>query len=176
MVPLGPGWNKHGFRFSYHTSRTESQNAITFNTFYSNLGKVAPRDYGGRTPKPISELELQKVRKLLPIFKDMLEGFRLSMKLEVFERKQWASYTKGAYGVCSPSYIKNGGRATLLDITDKVLYTNDDALMVVIPWRQEGNEGVMRNLLDFPFFIPNQHKNYCMSFSCRQYPTHREYY
>ena len=44
---------------------------------------------------PLTELEAQEVRQLLPIFKDLLEGFELKLRLEVFEPKKWASTQKG---------------------------------------------------------------------------------
>jgi hypothetical protein len=99
----------------------------------------------GNTPKPelppLPEREAQQVRQLLPVFKDLLEGFELKVRLEVYDAKKWATLTRGhmASGGSNP-FGAQGGRITFFQITDRHLTTSDDGLMLLVPWRQVGRE------------------------------------
>jgi hypothetical protein len=77
---------------------------------------------------------------------------------------------------CAPHYLKTGGRATLLDITEKSLLSNDDALMALLSWRQQGSEGVVRKMMDFPLYTPGYHRIFSMGWRYKQHPTWREYF
>ena len=109
------------------------------------------------------------------MFKDALEGFELSIRIEIFEREKWASFTKGAVGPSTPRWKRRGGRDTLFRITDEDLCGNDDLLMVLLPWRQEGNELGIRRMFRFPYAIPDQHKCIRYRWSYGQRPHRREY-
>ena len=138
-VPFGAGWEDVNLDFNFQVIpnlNADHHLAITFQT---------PEGRGqNHAQKPefplLPEREAQQIRQLLPIFKDMLEGFELKLRVEVYEAKQWASLTKGR-GSGGRNYLaEGGGRLTVFQITDKHLLASDDGLMLVVPWRQVGRE------------------------------------
>ena len=65
-------------------------------------------------------------RQLLPVFKDMLEGFELKLRLEIYDAKQWASTTRGHQSWGGPNGVSvTAGRQTIYHLTDKHLRAAD---------------------------------------------------
>ena len=131
---------------------------------------------------PLTELEAQQVRQLLPIFKDLLEGFELKLRLEVFEPKKWASTQKGR--LATNRLGAAGGQLTIFHLTDKHMLGSDDGLMLVVPWRQVGRELDLEKGANYyangPQLLPHLHfiDRGSMTFLWRaiQTPRGREYY
>jgi hypothetical protein len=186
MFPLGKGWETGHLTFQYVAERSAKGRQFRLNYGYESWRKCGgPPTTGesrGRPFEPISEVELQKVRRLLPIFKDMLQGFALSVKLEIYEREQWATVTKGVHvsDWGSPLCIVNrtGGRATILEIKDTDLVGNDDALMVLVPWRQTENfaDYRLQGMIGCPMPVPFYASGGGACWKAIQYADHREYY
>jgi hypothetical protein len=136
-IPYAKDWEDARLEFNLVASPTLTQQYqldIRLPSFKSQ-GEAAPAH------QPLSELEAQQIRSLLPIVKDMLEGFELQLRLEVYEPEKWASTTKGH----QPDGYQNalslaGGRLTVYHLTDKHLAASDDGLMMIVPWRHIGRE------------------------------------
>lgn len=159
MFPLDREWEKWRLRFEHGASHNPKRPWIHLHCIYENLVKThtpTPHWHPEKKKfKPASELEMEKVRRLLPIFKDMLRSFRLTVKIEVYERKKWASWARG-HAICKhANHISvTGGRETLIDVKASDLTSNDDALMILVPWRQLGAEIRLKRMLDLPVQFP----------------------
>jgi hypothetical protein len=175
LYPLGKDWNKYHLRFNYWTDRDPRRHTMHLNINYENYRKYGTSRTGTDIAE-VSELELQKVRKLLPVFKDMLDGFRLQLKLELFDREDWSTFAKGKMRPSTRHWARAGGRITLIDVTHDMLENSDDALMILLPWRQIGGERTVRDLLDCSLVFPDHTKSVRFEFGFSQYPRHREYY
>ncbi|MCX7803874.1 MAG: hypothetical protein N3A38_01660 [Planctomycetota bacterium] len=166
MFPLGKGWESGHITFQYVAERNPKGHFFHLNYAFEHWrrsgGPPTTGESKGRPFLPISETELQKVRRLLPVFKDMIEGFTLKVKVEIYDREKWASVTKGIHpsfwGYDSPllDVNRSGGRAVILDIRDSDLMDNDDALMVLVPWRQTENFADFRlhQMIGCPLPVP----------------------
>jgi hypothetical protein len=156
MYPLGPKWDTSSLSFMYSVSNNPKNPrfALTygFGHMVNYTDGVEARIDKPKFP-PISEQELQQVRQLLPVFKDMLKGFKLTVKFEAYELSQWATITRGAEPCGFQNHISlTGGRLTLLDVSDADLVNNDDALMALASWRQIGSEVyALKPLLPVPY-------------------------
>lgn len=166
MFPLGKGWESGYIAFQYVAERNPKGHffhlSYGFEHWRKSGGPPTTGESKGRPFLPISETELQKVRRLLPVFKDMIEGFALKVRVEIYDREKWASVTKGVHpsfwGYDSPllDVNRSGGRAVILDIKDSDLADNDDALMVLVPWRQTENFADFRlhQMIGCPLPVP----------------------
>ena len=174
--PYGAGWEETRIRFTLH-SPTD-----LLASHHLKVDFERPAKSPQATPPPLTELEAQQVRQLLPIFKDLLEGFELKLRLEVFEPKKWASTQKGR--LATNRLGAAGGRLTIFHLTDKHMLGSDDGLMVVVPWRQVGRElDLEKGANYYPLglqLLPHLHyiDRGTMSFQWRtiQTPRGREYY
>ncbi|MBL8799937.1 MAG: hypothetical protein JNM56_39005 [Planctomycetia bacterium] len=139
-IPYGPGWEDTYLAFKLRAEPTLDADHYLSVRLHTPQGKQRGQAAKPEQP-PLGEREAQQIRQLLPIFKDLLEGFELKLRLEVYDAKQWATTTKGhlASGGYNP-FAAQGGRLTLFQITDKHLLGSDDGLMLVVPWRQVGRE------------------------------------
>ncbi|MBM4031579.1 MAG: hypothetical protein FJ291_07300 [Planctomycetes bacterium] len=117
----------------------------------------SPEEPGGKSEirNPKSEIgrrstpaELQKLRRLMPIFRDMLDGFQLFIRFQIGKKTDWLQS-------CPPHlpvrYLFRAwdGQYTLLALTDQHLTFDEDALMIVVPWEIAGNEdALLKKLTD----------------------------
>lgn len=183
-LPFGASWEDAHLAFNLKADTSLAAQYALDIRFQSPQGKERPKQNKPELP-PLSEREAQQVRQLLPIFKDLLEGFELKLRLEVYDAKKWATTTRG-HGTSTHlnPLSGRGGRLTVFHLTDKHLNASDDGLMLVVPWRQVGREldlekGPNWNGLQL---LPHVHffHNYggVMNFSWRsvQMPHGREYY
>ncbi len=138
-VPFGPGWEDVHLAFKFDAVPNLNADYHLAITFQTAKGKERG-NVGKPEMPPLSEREAQQIRQLLPVFKDMLEGFELRLNLEVYDSKKWASLTRGHQIGYRNFLSAGGGRLTVFQITDKHLLGSDDGLMMVIPWRQVGRE------------------------------------
>ena len=77
----------------------------------------------------------------LPVFKDMLEGFELQLRLEIYRPEQWATMVKGHLSSRHVNPVSHaGGHLNIYRITDEDLKASDDGMLMVVPWRQIGRE------------------------------------
>jgi hypothetical protein len=174
--PYGAGWEETKIRFSLRSS-TDLLASHHLTVDFERPGKASPSK-----PPPLTELEAQQIRQLLPIFKDLLEGFELKLRLEVFEPKKWASTQKGR--LATGRLGTAGGQLTIFHLTDKHMLGNDDGLMLVVPWRQVGRELDLERGANYyplgPQLLPHLHfiDRGTMGFEWRtiQTPRGREYY
>lgn len=181
-VPFGPGWEDVHLAFKYEALPNLDADyhlAITFNT---TTGKGRGNLQRPELP-PLLEREAQQIRQILPIFKDMLEGFELKLALEVYDSKQWASLTRGHHIGYRNFLSAGGGRLTVFQITDKHLLASDDGLMMVVPWRQVGRELDLERGNDGhrgPQLLPHvshyDRGSYRFHWRAIQTPRGREYY
>ncbi|MBL8796528.1 MAG: hypothetical protein JNM56_21690 [Planctomycetia bacterium] len=182
-IPFGPGWEDLNLVFKFQVLPNLDADHHLAITWQTPQGK--PR--GGTTGKPelppLPEREAQQIRQLLPIFKDMLEGFELKLALEVYDAKQWASLTKGHQIGYRNFLSAGGGRLTVFQITDKHLLGSDDGLMLVVPWRQVGRELELERGNDGhrgPQLLPHvshyDRGSYTFHWRAIQTPRGREYY
>ncbi len=180
MFPMGQGWDKYGMKFEYSASNDPKARWIHLACVYENMIKHQDKTPGWNADKrsfpAVSEQEMQEVRRLLPIFKDMVKGFRLTVRLEVYELSKWASYSRG-HAICAhANHISiTGGRETLIDVRDADLIANDDALLVLASWRQLGNEILIQRMLDLPWQFPYYGK-IRFRWLHEQHAESREYY
>jgi len=136
-VPYGSGWKDVYLDFNL--------DAETSLSAWHHLQIRMMNDRAARGAKPaeplLPEREAQLVRRLLPVFKDLLDGFELSLRLEIYRPEQWASRTKGHLNSrhMNPMSL-SGGHLTIYRITDDHLRVSDDGLLMVIPWRQVARE------------------------------------
>jgi len=138
-IPFGPGWEDLQLAFKLQVvPNLEADHHLAI-LWQTPQGKERGHSEKPALP-PLSEREAQQIRQLLPVFKDMLEGFELKLRLEVYEEKQWASLTKGHQAGYRNFLSSGGGRLTVFQITDKHLLGSNDGLMLVVPWRQVGRE------------------------------------
>lgn len=139
-MPFGAGWEDTHLAF---TLRADTSLAAQYSLdirFQTPQGKDRPKQSKSELP-PLSEREAQQVRQLLPIFKDLLEGFELKLRLEVYDAKKWATTTRGHPTSTHLNPLSGpGGRLTIFHLTDRHLNSSDDGLMLVVPWRQVGRE------------------------------------
>lgn len=138
-IPFGPGWEDLHLAFNFEVVPNLDADHHLSITWRTAQGKERGNAGKPELP-PLSEREAQQIRQLLPVFKDMLEGFELKLRLEVYDAKKWASLTKGHQGGYLNYLSAGGGRLTVFQITDKHLLGSDDGLMLVVPWRQLGRE------------------------------------
>lgn len=138
-IPYGPGWEDVHLAFKFEVLPNLNADHHLGITFHTPQGKERGNVQKPALP-PLSERETQQIRQLLPVFKDMLDGFELKLHLEVYEPKKWASVTRGHPASYLNYLSAAGGRLTVFQITDKHLLGSDDGLMLVIPWRQVGRE------------------------------------
>ncbi|MCX7806501.1 MAG: hypothetical protein N3A38_15140 [Planctomycetota bacterium] len=180
MFPMGHGWDRYDMKFEYSVSNNPKAPWIHLACVYENMIKhqdVTPGWHADRRTLPtVSEQEMQDIRRLLPVFKDMIRGFRLTVRLEVYELSKWASYTRGRAICAHANHISmTGGRETLLDVRDMDLIANDDALLVLASWRQLGNEILVQRMLDLPWQFPYYGKVQ-FRWLLEQHAESREYY
>ena len=114
----------------------------------SEIGNRKSEMAGRSTPA-----ELQRLRALMPIFRDMLEGFQLFIRIQVGKKADWLQS-------CPPHlpvrYLFRAwdGQYTLLSLTDQHLTFDEDALMIVVPWEIAGNEeSLLRKLGDARYVL-----------------------
>lgn len=138
-VPFGPGWEDLHLAFKFQVLPNLDADHHLAITFHTPEGKERGNVQKPELP-PLPEREAQQIRQLLPIFKDMLEGFELKLRLEIYDANKWASLTKGHQIGYRNFLSAGGGRLTVFQITDRHLLNSDDGLMLVVPWRQVGRE------------------------------------
>jgi hypothetical protein len=175
--PFGAGWEETRLKF---TLKADTSLAAEY---FLSIVFERPKKETPANPPPLSERDAQQIRQLLPIFKDMLAGFELKLRLEVYDPKKWATTTKG-HMASGPYLAPVGGQLTVFHLTDKHLLSSDDGLMLIVPWRQVGREldlesgadagGRRLQLLPHVHFIDRG----AMHFKWRaiQTPRGREYY
>ena len=174
--PFGAGWEETKIRFTLQ-SQADLSNDYHLKVDFERPGKVPPP-----VRKPLTPLEEQQVRQLLPVFKDLLQGFELKLRLEVYEPKKWASTQKGHLAVSRLGAA--GGQLTIYHLTDRHMLASDDGLMLVVPWRQVGRELDLEKGGEYypngPQLLPHLHfiDRGTMTFQWRpiQTPRGREYY
>lgn len=181
-VPFGPGWEDLHMAFKFVAVPNLDGDFHLGITFHTPDGKQRGNVKKPELP-PFSERDAQQVRQLLPVFKDMLEGFELKLSLEVFEQKKWASLTRGFKTGYGTSLSSGGGRLTVFQITDKHLLSSDDGLMLVVPWRHVGRELDLERGNDGhrgPQLLPHvshyDRGSYSFHWRAIQTPRGREYY
>jgi hypothetical protein len=173
--PYGPGWEDAHLAF---TLRAETNLEASYQLQIQFKGRSKDKS----EPPPLNELGAQQIRQLLPIFKDMLEGFELKLRLEVYAKEKWATVTKGHMPGGGGGLGVAGGRLTIYQITDKHLRASEDGLMLIAPWRQVGREVDFYNHYNAPGLRLLPHVNLidrgAFSFGWRaiQTPRGREYY
>jgi hypothetical protein len=138
-MPFGPGWEDVHLHFAFRVEPDLDANHYLRIRFHTPEGKERGNTGKPELP-PLSEREAQQIRQLLPVFKDMLEGFELKLALEVYDPHKWASFTRGLDTGGPNALSSQGGRLTIYQITDRHLQASDDGLMLVVPWRQVGRE------------------------------------
>jgi hypothetical protein len=174
--PFGAGWEDAKLRFTLRADTTLAAD------YHLTVDFERPRKDPSPNPPPLTELEAQQIRQLLPIFKDLLEGFELKLRLEVYDPKKWASTQKGR--LATSRLGAAGGQLTIFHLTDKHLQASEDGLMLVVPWRQVGREldlesgadagGRRLQLLPHVHFIDRGAMNF--HWRAIQTPRGREYY
>jgi hypothetical protein len=181
-LPYGPGWEDLHMAFEYEADTSLAAEYRLNVEFRTPEGKNR-QHYDRPELPPLSEREAQQVRQLLPVFKDMVEGFELKLALEIYGPKVWATTTKGHMpsGGYNP-FAAQGGRVTLFQITDKHLRASDDGLIIVAPWRQIGREFDLyhHDYPPGPRLLPHvniiDRGGYRFRWRAIQTPTGREYY
>lgn len=136
-VPYGLGWEdvQLAFKLTAQPTLAAGYN-LDIRMMNSARSKPAVAD-----SSPLGELEAQQIRQLLPIFKDMLQGFELKLRLEIYEPKKWATVTRGHLSNSHLNPLSGaGGQLTIYHLTDKHLLASEEGLMLVVPWRQVGRE------------------------------------
>jgi hypothetical protein len=174
--PFGAGWEDTKIRFTLRAPPD------LLASYHLTVDFERPKNVPPAVLPPLSELEAQQVRQLLPIFKDMLQGFELKIRLEVYDPKKWASTQKGHLAMSRLGAA--GGQLTIFHLTDKHMVGNDDGLMLVVPWRQVGRELDLEKGAHYyanaPQLLPHLHyiDRGAMNFQWRaiQTPRGREYY
>ena len=181
-IPFGPGWEDLNLVFKFRADTTLNADHNLAITWETPQGKSRGNSGKPELP-PLPEREAQQIRQLLPIFKDMLEGFELKLALEVYDAKKWASLTKGHQVGYRNFLSMGGGRLTVFQITDKHLLGSDDGLMLVVPWRQVGRELDLERGNDGhrgPQLLPHvshyDRGSYTFHWRAIQTPRGREYY
>ncbi len=178
-IPFGPGWEDVHLAFKFDVIPNLNADHHLGITFHTPQGKERGNVQKPVLP-PLSEKEAQQIRQLLPIFKDMLEGFELKLHLEVYDAKKWASVTRGHQA--SSNLSTGAGRLTVFQLTDKHLLGSDDGLMLVIPWRQVGRELDLyhHHYPPGPRLLPHvnlyDRGGYRFNWRALQTPRGREYY
>lgn len=173
--PFGGGWEETKIRFTLRSHPDLSGD------YHLTVGFDRPKG-PPPAPPPLTELEAQQIRQLLPVFKDMLQGFELKLRLEVYDPKQWASTQKGH--LAKSRLGAAGGQLTIFHLTDRHMLASDDGLMLVVPWRQIGRELDLEKGANYypkgPQLLPHLHflDRGVMTFQWRpiQTPRGREYY
>ncbi|MCX7803875.1 MAG: hypothetical protein N3A38_01665 [Planctomycetota bacterium] len=173
--PATKKWQGARLRFSYWVSRDPKRRLMHFEAYQTNWGNDDSTIDGPLDP--ISETELQKVRRLLPVFKDMLEGFKLSVVFQFETPDQWATLTRGVApsGHLNPISL-SAGKVVVLDLDGRDLAACEDALMIVAPWRQEGAERKLERVLRFPVHWGGFYSKCRRQWAYIQYADRREYY
>ena len=173
--PATKKWQGARLKFSYRVSRDPKYRRMYFEAFQTNWGNDDSTIDGPL--EPISETELQKVRRLLPVFKDMLEGFRLSVIFQFETPDQWACHTRGVApsGHLNPISL-SAGKVVVLDLDGRDLAASEDALMIAAPWRQEGAERKLERVLRFPVHWGGFYSKCRRTWAYIQYADKREYY
>jgi hypothetical protein len=139
-LPYGQGWEDVHMAFQYEAEASLAAQYSLHIRLLTPEGKERRREGKPELP-PLGEREAQQIRQLLPVYKDMLEGFELNLRMEVYEPQQWATTTKGhAPSAGYNPFAAAGGRMAIYQVTDKHLRNADDGLMLVVPWRQVGRE------------------------------------
>jgi len=139
-IPFGEGWENVHMSFNLRADTTLNADYHLDIRYHTAEGKTRSNQQRPELPR-LTEQETQQIRQLLPVFRDLLEGFELKLRLELFDEKQWASTTKGHLATGGPNGISvAGGRQTIYHLTDQHLRAGDDGLMVLVPWRQVGRE------------------------------------
>jgi hypothetical protein len=148
--PVAKDWQLSRMTFSYWVTRDPKSRWYNFTTGQTNWKGDR---YAAGPVETISETELQKVRRLLPVFKDMLGGFKLAVNFQFETPQQWASAARGVGNSFHMNQISMaGGRVPLLDLDENKLLETDDALMILVPWRQENAENKIHGLFRWPSF------------------------
>ncbi|OAI48999.1 hypothetical protein AYO44_00940 [Planctomycetaceae bacterium SCGC AG-212-F19] len=181
-IPYGPGWEDVHLAFKFRVEPNLDADHHLGIRFHTAQGKERGNTAKPELP-PLTEREAQQIRQLLPVFKDMLEGFELKVRLEIYDPNKWASTTKGhmASGGYNP-FASQGGRQTFFQITDKHLLASDDGLMLVVPWRHVGRESDLyhHNYPPGPRLLPHinyyDRGGYNFHWRAIQTPRGREYY
>lgn len=178
-LPFGAGWEDVYLDFDLEAERAINlayDFRIAMRNFPAARGQVPVTDL-------LSEREAQQVRRLLPVFKDLLQGFELSLKMEVYEYTQWASAVKGHSKSMHVNELSQyGGRLMLYQVTDEHLAASDDGLLLVVPWRQVGREFDLyhHHWPPGPRILPHVNRIYGSEFRLGwraiQTPRGREYY
>jgi len=181
-IPFGPGWEDLHLAFKFRVEPNLDADHHLAIIWQTPQGKNRGNSGKPELP-PLSEREAQQIRQLLPIFKDMLEGFELKLHLEVYETKKWASLTRGHQIGYRNFLSAGGGRLTVFQLTDKHLLASDDGLMMVVPWRQVGRELDLERGNDGhrgPQLLPHishyDRGSYSFHWRAIQTPRGREYY
>jgi hypothetical protein len=172
--PYGAGWERSCLTFSYQAGATLG---------LSQSLRIQPAnppdaDAGGEDAnnEELSEVETQKIRTLLPIFQDLLEGFELSLRVEVFDPKQWASTTKAHLASTLNSLSRNGGRQVVYRITAADLTAIEDRLLMVVRWWQVGRGPGRLMPRGGRMFDEQRGQGFGLSWRAIQTPHGREYY
>ncbi len=183
-LPFGAGWEDAQLAFALRADTNLAAQYALDVRFETPQGKERPKENKPELP-PLSERAAQQVRQLLPIFKDLLEGFELKLRLEVYDAKKWATTTRGHATSSHLNPLSTpGGRLTIFHLTDKHLNASDDGLMLIVPWRQVGREPDLEKGPNWTGLqlLPHVHffRDYggVMNFTWRavQTPHGREYY
>lgn len=181
-IPFGPGWEDLHLAFAFRADTSLAAEHFLNIRWHTPEGK-GRGNVGQPELPPLSQRDEQQVRQLLPVFKDLLAGFELSLRLEVYQRKKWASVTRGHRTNYRNFLSSGGGRLTVFQITDKHLLGSDDGLMLVVPWRQIGRELDLERGNDGhrgPQLLPHvshyDRGGYSFSWRAIQTPRGREYY
>jgi len=122
---------------------------------------VPPEDEGDarapadpKAPKRSTPAELQQLRRLLPIFRDMIQGFQMFVRFQIGDKKQWLQSCPPNVRPPPFTFRAWDGQYTLLSVTDKDLTFDEDAMMIVVPWEIAGNEQQLtRKLENSRYFI-----------------------
>jgi len=139
-IPFGAGWEDVHLAFQLKADTTLDGEYHLAVNFHTPQGKRRGPPKKAEPPR-LTELEAQQIRQLLPVFKDMLDGFELKLRLEIYDAKKWASVTRGHQAWGGPAGVStSGGRLTVYHLTDKHLRASDDGLMLLVPWQQVGRE------------------------------------
>lgn len=176
---LGKTWNRSCLTFQLTTSNNLRQEYVL------RMPMQRPPATQGDDPKNLppllTGLNAQQVRTLMPVFNDLIEGFELSLSLEVYDYSQWASATRGhPTATWNPSQATNlairGGRMTIYRITDKQLQGNEDALLMILPWLQTGREAELDKVLSYTRIGHWSIDGFMYSWRAIQGPRGREFY
>ena len=147
-------WQKALMGFSYSDDEVRRIRQLWVYTIPPDGKQADDAPQPTQPPKRSTPAQLQQLRRLLPVFRDMIQGFQLFVRFQIGKKTQWLQSCPPNVRPPSFTFRAWDGQYTLLSVTDKDLTIDEDAMMIVVPWEIAGNEKQLtRKLENSRYFI-----------------------